>query len=551
MRNKITIISAIGVIVISLLLAASNALADNTYNIEYTNGELLGSNNVTINASLVDSLSPIIKISNNTTLTADSDKISTGYLYATYSNNQCQEVKYVTISENNPITENDHVSYRLSQGNYATTIDFKNVSLDANTTGTYAVGLVGGVLYSGYQIYNDASCRTTTSGISSLPNTPNPNDLKRIFVEMNLKVYENNNPLQEDNLYFGLTDIDRAQSYKILNQGNELEKSRMFARSSSDLQSSSDTYRNMYVENGKYIYSEYRHNNTNGSLNLQDISNVYTFINQETQQNGLNLVLGFVVPAYNGIEYYRSNIVENVHINYDSDANGNITGRPQEDIAKGGNPSGSSSRPNTNYEFSHWIVDKPVTLENGTSISTDYHLTNAEVRQIIVNEDITLTAIHVESQPINPDPDVETVQINYTSDEHGAIDGKTKENVAINGHPTGSSSRPKDNYTFSHWVANKDVRLLNDDTIKADEPISSEQILSIIVTEELTLTAIHEKIHEELPDDVPVVPNTGLFTNNNGGGVLTALFLGLPIIAILFGLIPRFTRKKIHFDNHN
>ena len=416
------------------------------YNIEYTGGALLGESNVQINPTLINSLSPLMQSGSVEVTTSSSSEIKTGYLQTGGRLNRCNEVKYVTISNSDPIASSDRVSYTLTQGNYAVTVDFNSVSLDnANDGVTYSVGIASGtnILYSGYQIYTDSSCRTAASGISSLNMTMNNNPSK-VFVDMTIKVFNKtnmNSPLILNDLYFGLTDIDRAQSYKILNEGNMLEQERMFARSASDLQASNDTFRNMYVAEGKYIYSEYIHNGSTGALDTNEISNVYTKINNNTQQDGLNIVLGFATGAYNGIEYFAApeSVPEVVRITYASDEHGIITGRTDEDVAINGHPSGSTSRPAENYEFSHWVANKRVTLTNGTTISAGSPITSAQVPTIVAQERITLTAVH---KAVTPSGDDEPSEDEPSEDEPAdeSSDGKAVPVVPDTGMNTGNTN---------------------------------------------------------------------------------------------------------------
>ncbi len=474
MKTKRIAIAATAVALLGSQLGATSVFAA-PYDIEYTGGNLLSASNVQINPTLIDSLTKLMQVRENVEVTtSNSSAINTGYLLdykAGSGSSRCKEVKYVTVSNANPITASDGVSYTLVQDKYAVTVDFHNVSLgNADDGVTYAVGIAPGtsILYSGYQIYQDSSCRSTVSGINALNTRLNENPSK-VFVDMIIKVYNKtnlNSPLILNDLYFGLTDIDRAQSYKILNEGNMLEPERMYARSAEDLQGGSDTFQNMYVSEGKYIYSEYIHNGSTGSLDTNEISNVYTKINTTTQSEGLNIVLGFATGAYNGIEYSvaPASIPETAQITYRSDENGTITGRTTEEVNVDEHPSGSSSRPITDYEFSHWIANKNVTLTNGTTIIAGNPITNAQVSAIVVQEDLILTAVH---KAITPSEDEE-------------------------------------------------------------EPNDDES--------------------EEADESVPVVPNTGKNTGNIGATITTLSIFGIILGALFIKFLPRLTHKKVNFD---
>ncbi|MBO7132436.1 hypothetical protein J6V85_04265 [Candidatus Saccharibacteria bacterium] len=379
-------------------LCAANVNATNPYSIEYTGGVALGTANVQIDSELVESLTPLMQIDSNVTVdVSDSNLIRDGYLLSGSLGNQCRAVKYVTVSNEDTISLEDDVTYYLTQDQYTISVAFNNIVLENIEDGkTYAVGIDSNasVLYTGYQIFDDSSCQTARGDIDYLGQGPT----ERIFVDMIMKIhnaYRLDSPLLFNNLYFALTDIDMAQSYKILNSGNTLKKSHMVAADPEDLQSRrGSTLRNMYVEGGDYIYSEYSYDGFRMStLNLPDTANVYTNIYRKTQNDGLNIVLGFVTNAYNGIEYY---ILENddASITYRSDNNGSIVGEATEDIAVGGNPSGITTKPNDGYEFSHWVANKDVELKDYTIIAAGEPISNAQLKNIVVTDDLVLTAVH-------------------------------------------------------------------------------------------------------------------------------------------------------------
>lgn len=410
MNTKRIAILATAVTLIGTQLGATHVFADNSYGMDYTGGELLSNSNVQIEPTLIESLAPLMNVNENVEVsTSSSSAIQTGYLqdYRVGTGAiQCREVKYVTIGKESPITLSDGVSYTLTQGKYAVTVDFKNVEADTeDDSATYAVGIAPGtsILFTGYRIYQDNRCRTAVSGISSL-STRTGTDSK-VFVDMIIKVHDKTHldrPLKLDNLYFGLTDIDRAQSYKILNTNNMLEPSIMYARSAEELQGYDGLYYNMYVADGKYIYSEY---DSSGSLDTNEVSNVYTAINRNTQEEGLNIVLGFATGAYNGIEYFAApeSIPVTAQVTYESDSNGVLNGRDIENVVIESNPSGSSTQPNTGYELDYWTANKNVTLMDGRTITAGSRITSSEVMSIVVREDIVLTAIHKTVAPSGDD----------------------------------------------------------------------------------------------------------------------------------------------------
>lgn len=82
-------------------------------------------------------------------------------------------------------------------------------------------------------------------------------------------------------------------------------------------------------------------------------------------------------------------------VKYESDDYGKITGIDNENVDPYNNPSGSDQSPDDGYILSHWIADKDVTLEDGTVIKAGDPILTEQIKQVIVDQDITFTAIHV------------------------------------------------------------------------------------------------------------------------------------------------------------
>lgn len=83
-------------------------------------------------------------------------------------------------------------------------------------------------------------------------------------------------------------------------------------------------------------------------------------------------------------------------------------------------------------------------------------------------------------------------KVSYTTDGHGDL-SKTEELVAVNGSPTGVTNIPKAGYIFKNYVANKNVTLKDGTVINAGEAITEEQIPQIVITDDVTIKAVHEK----------------------------------------------------------
>ena len=289
------------------------------------------------------------------------------------------------------IEENDDVWFALTKGNYIMKVKFVNIGLhNVTTSETNALAMRVpdyGTVEANGEVYADPECSTAISGIRKL-DLVNEGE---VFYETNITIERAGvGPLKSNNLFFEISDIDNAQSFKVLNPSNYLDKTNMFAKSASDLQPESGNLKNRYVSSGndKYIYSEYDSSGTTVATN--DTSNIYLKLEPQTQEEGLRLVLGFAGSAGSRLSYFAKQFT----VEYNSDEHGVITGLENEIVISGDNPAGSSSRPNDGYEFEYWIADKNVTLTDGTTIPAGQAITAEQVKMVVVDEDLTFTAVH-------------------------------------------------------------------------------------------------------------------------------------------------------------
>ena len=244
------------------------------------------------------------------------------------------------------------------------------------------------------------------------------------------------------------------------------------------------------------------------------------------------MVFGSGLLAASGVRYYAK--VYNVY--YKSDENGVIGGTPgitKESVVSGDTPTGSSQIPNENYVFTYWTADKIVELKDGTTIPVGGHLTDGQVKEVVVENDITFTAHHATR-----------LVVKYESDDYGEITGIENENVDPYKNPSGSEQSPDDGYILSHWIADKDVTLEDGTVIKAGDPILTEQIKQVIVDQDITFTAIH------VAKGTPVAtPNTGTVSKGiDAAQIASVSIIGLILIGLFAKYLPRFMRKKVKFD---
>lgn len=373
-------------------LAPFRAFAVNPYGIEYAGGEPLGADNVQIDSTLVDGFTPLIVMDERTTLEfSDSEKWEEGYIRN--PDLGCKEVRYFRVGDDSEFDDDD-LSFKMARNQYTADVDFKDVVLESDIAhledeNALAVGvfLSRGYVFTGYLIYADETCETRAEGLVGSRTSARDH----IFVDLKIKLRENGNEFVSDKLYFGMTDVDAAQSYKILNNSNKLSPSNMFALSADVLQPTDTELRNMYVADGNYIYSQYDENGTHFDIHEDGAKNdIYVKINEEAQAEGLNVVFGFARNAWSGIQYFANQYT----VRYESDENGRITGTEEEEIISGNHPFGSESEANEGYKLKEWIVDVDVALADGTEIKAGEKISEGQILLVVVDQDITFTAIH-------------------------------------------------------------------------------------------------------------------------------------------------------------
>lgn len=102
----------------------------------------------------------------------------------------------------------------------------------------------------------------------------------------------------------------------------------------------------------------------------------------------------------------HKNIVFTAHnktylIEYKSDDHGKITGTVDENRNSSEHPGGSTQEADANYEFAYWICDKDVELTDGTKIAAGQPITDEQLTQVKINQNLVFTAIH-KTKPNTP-----------------------------------------------------------------------------------------------------------------------------------------------------
>lgn len=302
------------------------------------------------------------------------------------------------------------------------------------------------------------------------------NDLtKSSSVRYKVRIINSNSKELADlnNLYITLFDLDRGGSFRLFN--------------------------GMRDGNIYYDYDE------NTIFKLDNVS--YNSINKEfyAKSDNEDEPSYVFVPIENEFEFGYSGkystgelikilfYMENNKVNYFSDENGCIEGLVTENVAKGNNPIGTNVKPMENYETKYWICDKDVFLLDGHKINNGNPI--YDITQIIVNEDINLTAIN-SYMPL----------IKYESDEGGIITGISEERISINSMPSGTTDEIIEDYEYydtkgnNNWTCDKDV-LVENSNIDSGSYISIDEVKKVNSVEDMTFTVHHVKVEPNYEDE--------------------------------------------------
>lgn len=393
-RKKVLALAAL----MCMSAQSGSAFAANRYNIEYSGGEILSSSNVNVVPSLKD-LTPLQKFGpdQGNKIQFSSSQWKSAYLKVVKSNNvfECHPYHYISFDGDPKEHDFSDVYYTItaSDNSYSTTVQIDRTVIDGSWKGTrkFDIGVdANGSIGAGHggMLYTDAECKGSKVD-SDMPSLSTVDNIK-LFIQTNIKINRHGESFTSDEMYFGITDIDAAQSYKILNSGSELSSNSMYAMSDAAFVTK-DGLHNMFVSGtGKnYIYSEL---NDSGHFDTTG-GDIYAKIDRSVQQSGLQMVFGYMTGAGSGVEYYAKQYV----VKYESDKGGQISGKTTEDVVSGDTASGTSVKTESGYEFGYWVADKDVVLEDGTKIKAGDKITSEQLKQVVVNGNITFTAKNIDS----------------------------------------------------------------------------------------------------------------------------------------------------------
>lgn len=165
---------------------------------------------------------------------------------------------------------------------------------------------------------------------------------------------------------------------------------------------------------------------------------------------------------------------------YKSDKYGKITGITEETLEYKKSPSGTTKIINSGYKDLKWAIDKDVKLKNGTVILSGSPISEKQIKEIVVSDDLVITAYHYAKK----------FKVTYKDSANGDVSGIDSEEVSYSSNPLGTKIKADRGYKFKTWVANKNVKLKNGKTVKKGNSISD--LKSIIVNENIELTPVFE-----------------------------------------------------------
>lgn len=418
---------ALGLPLVGSVLASPATFAVNNYNIEYTGGnELSGKVNAEGSAvGDVQKLTPLIPNRNENF--SFSDGWGTGYYQSgSGDNKKCQPTHYLVVRSDTEFSGSYSFGVSSKTGySYDVTID--DVSVSQDSPKDIAIGVIDGTnaIHAGEPIFNNDTCSKDVNGGTNNGYWVGEQQIllgnDRVFIEMTVKLYKENGKKRQianDGLFFGITDIDAAQSYQIINENSKFDANTMISPDATLLR---DGYIQEQTEGGvitvhslenkfvassndkkSYIYSEYNTNNPAGDSQTEtpekrwiqsDKNNkLYAPVDKDDLRDGLNFVFGFGKGAGSNIQFFA----KQYNIKYTSDDNGKISedGIEEENILIDESPSGTETEPAEGYEFSYWVADKDIKDKNGNKIEAGTPISDEELTTVTLNEDTIFTAIH-------------------------------------------------------------------------------------------------------------------------------------------------------------
>lgn len=190
------------------------------------------------------------------------------------------------------------------------------------------------------------------------------------------------NPADLQDLRLGLVDLDKT-TYSTGGTSTEAIKLTDFTASNT----------NTFIQNNTIG----RAKENNGTFYGLEVSNedINVYVKAPSDQSGfygsrITSGTASILPRFGMMFYFY---VLQYNIVYDTDGHGTVD-KSLERWLRDENPSGAVDTPDDGYYLDYWTVDTQVTLTDGTVISGGHKITEEQIQNILMRNNITVTAYH-------------------------------------------------------------------------------------------------------------------------------------------------------------
>lgn len=415
-----------------------------------------------------------------------------------------------------------------------------------------------------------------------------------VFFQFHIDVYKagTQDKVEIPRIYFEISDIDAAQSYKLVSE--PLSSSKMYAKSdppfdtNQGITTSSQAQHNYFNESTGVIYSSYCTQYTspvcddgeNYDTFLSDgDANVYTKLSK-VYDEGIDIIYGFHIRAGSGIGL----TTEQYRVSYVADDGGSVSADYEDVLADDTIKDGPTPIPDEGYEFVNWTADQDVTLKDGTVIHRGQPITMDQIKQIIVTEDISFTAHFANLPKLSIMKSADKTEykvgdtINYVLTVNQIVEDAEARNVVITDQLSNANIIKYDKNSFKVFLNNNDITNQadiavreNDFEIKTHQNIDENDKI-VVAYSAKALNPIEKLVNTakascensegeavaETKFTIKIVadaPNTGLMANDpEGTSAETDINFNLIIagvaVAVFFTIIYiyRRIRNKVRFN---
>ena len=469
------------------------------YDIKYEGGVNLGEANVKPlfdeNSRPADTFEEVIT-AHTESITLNFEKPhfwSDGYIFDSETNS-CRPLKYIKLSSQ---THPEDLVVTAETENYNAKVTLKKISVE-DFVGDYAVtmGFTQGTLalYTGLPTFaNKTTCENTHASEPELiPGTygldPGDPSSGKVFIETKIEFSSNNKNdklLKSDEVFLGLTDIDTAQSFKILNKDSLINAGNMYAKNPNALQPTGTELRNKFVANGNYIYSQYTVGDDSKPtefIRMDEGNDLYIKLGNKARTEGVSVVYGFVYGAASGINYYARQYT----VTYESGDHGTIQGgNTQEKVPAGNSPAGVTTKADSGYTFKHWVADRNVIYSKDDVykvIKKGEAITAKQIKNLVIRANTKLTAIFGDTD--GTDHDSDTPSSDTPSSDTPSSDTPSSDTPSSN---TPSSNTPSSNTPSSNTPSSQSSSVKAPNTGSTTKDIDAAYIASLSMTAILSI----------------------------------------------------------------